>query len=858
MKYTPMIEQYLKIKNQYSDMFLFYRLGDFYELFFDDAINAARILEITLTGREAGVEEKIPMCGVPFHSAANYIEILVNKGHKVAICEQVSEAGQGKLVERKVVQVITPGTYMNYKNYDENNYLGCVYFTENKYYLSFCDIMTGDSRCIELDSIQELYDEIFKNNIKEVLNINNDNLILENIYVTNVDFSKELTLEKTNNISNKNLKISCNHLLDYVEKTQNKNIDSLKDFEIYFKDKFVYLTNYSLKNLEVTQNMANGSKKGSLLSVIDKTKTSSGARKIRRWLEQPLLNKDKIIERQNIIEDFINNYFIRIDIQENLKEIYDLERISSRVSYNIVSPRELLNLKNTLSKIPKIKGLLGSIDSKNIAKINNKVNELSNLKEYLENSIHEDAGQTVKEGNVIKFGFNRELDEYKNAQNNGNNMLLEIEQREKEKTGIKNLKISYNKVFGYFIEISKGNLKNLNVDELGYHRKQTLANCERFVSDELKKVENYIVNSKSKIEELELELFQNIKQEIQKYTTKIQNLADKISDLDVYISLATVAEEFGYVKPIFTEDRIVKIIDGRHPIVERMVSENSYISNDCSFENSDNVLLITGPNMSGKSTYMRQLALIVILAQIGSYVPCSSAKLPIFDKIFTRIGASDDLAGGKSTFMVEMMEAKNALLDSTENSLLIFDEIGRGTSTYDGIALAQSILEYINKNIKCKTLFSTHYHELTKLEEQETGIKNIHVSAKEEKGNLIFLYKVQKGAIEKSYGIHVAKLAGLPSEVITNANKVLNNLEMANFDGKQNINVSEEIKETSEVIVKEELKEEKHKYAKLSFDFDDTTDKYNELKNIIENIDLLNTTPLAAMQIINELKSKVK
>ena len=467
-------------------------------------------------------------------------------------------------------------------------------------------------------------------------------------------------------------------------------------------------------------------------------------------------------------------------MKTSLKEVYDLERISTKVSYNIVSPKELLNLKKTLAQIPEIKKLLLGFESNKLKDIAENIDELTDLYDYLEETIHEEAGQTVKDGNVIKLGFNEELDSYKNASKNGNRILLEIEEREKERTGVKNLKVGYNKIFGYFIEVSKVGLKTIDPTELGYHRKQTLSNCERFVSEELKKVEEHIVNSKTKIEELELQLFQEVKTKIHNYIVRLQRVANTLSDIDVFVSLSDVAEEYGYVKPEFNDNNIIDIVDGRHPIVERNVSADSYISNDCKVDKDNNILLITGPNMSGKSTYMRQLALIVILAQIGSFVPATSANLPIFDKIFTRIGASDDLAGGKSTFMVEMIEAKNALVESTANSLLIFDEIGRGTSTYDGIALAQSILEYINNTIKCKTLFSTHYHELTKLENITQGIKNIHVSAKEDHGKLIFLYKINEGPIEKSYGIHVAQLAHLPEDVIVGANKILRELESGN------------------------------------------------------------------------------
>ena len=877
MKYTPMIEQYLKIKKEYQDMFLFYRLGDFYEMFFEDAVRASKILEITLTARDGGAE-KIPMCGVPFHSSAGYIDTLVNNGYKVAICEQVSEPGQGKIVERKVVQVITPGTYMNYKNYDENNFLGSAYIKDNNIYFAFCDIMTGDSRCTILKTMEDLQDEVLKNNIKEVISIEGQKLDIS-AYITEVQESDNLSKDKTNNLKDKNLKLCADILLDYIEKTQNKDISSLKDFEVYFKDKFVYMTNYSIRNLEVTQNMANGSKKGSLLSIVDKTSTAAGSRKLKNWLENPLLDINEIKKRQEIVGDFVKHYFEKSDVKTSLKEVYDLERISTKVSYNIVSPKELLNLKKTLKQIPQIKNILKGFDSEKLVDIANNIDELEDLHDFLEKTIHEEAGQTVKDGNVIKLGFNEELDSYKNASKNGNKVLLEIEEREKNRTGIKNLKVGYNKIFGYFIEISKVGLKSVDPTELGYHRKQTLSNCERFISEELKQVEEHIVNSKTKIEELELQLFQDVKIKIHEYIPRLQRVANTLSDIDVFVSLSDVAEEYGYVKPDFNDNNVIDIVDGRHPIVERNVSADSYISNDCKVEKDENILLITGPNMSGKSTYMRQLALIVILAQIGSFVPASSASLPIFDKIFTRIGASDDLAGGKSTFMVEMIEAKNALVESTANSLLIFDEIGRGTSTYDGIALAQSILEYINNTIKCKTLFSTHYHELTKLENITEGIKNIHVSAKEDHGKLIFLYKINEGPIEKSYGIHVAQLAHLPNDVINGANKILKELENGNKGSEDLVNsesynnvltntkeleekirreVQLELEEKLKKQKKKEVKEEKAKhYAKQQLDFDGNNEKFDYIKEQIGSINFLETTPMQAFNLLYEIQQKL-
>ena len=639
------------------------------------------------------------------------------------------------------------------------------------------------------------------------------------------------------------------------------------------------MTNYSIRNLEVTQNMANGSKKGSLLSIVDKTSTAAGSRKLKNWLENPLLDINEIKKRQEIVGDFVKHYFEKSDVKTSLKEVYDLERISTKVSYNIVSPKELLNLKKTLKQIPQIKNILKGFDSEKLVDIANNIDELEDLHDFLEKTIHEEAGQTVKDGNVIKLGFNEELDSYKNASKNGNKVLLEIEEREKNRTGIKNLKVGYNKIFGYFIEISKVGLKSVDPTELGYHRKQTLSNCERFISEELKQVEEHIVNSKTKIEELELQLFQDVKIKIHEYIPRLQRVANTLSDIDVFVSLSDVAEEYGYVKPDFNDNNVIDIVDGRHPIVERNVSADSYISNDCKVEKDENILLITGPNMSGKSTYMRQLALIVILAQIGSFVPASSASLPIFDKIFTRIGASDDLAGGKSTFMVEMIEAKNALVESTANSLLIFDEIGRGTSTYDGIALAQSILEYINNTIKCKTLFSTHYHELTKLENITEGIKNIHVSAKEDHGKLIFLYKINEGPIEKSYGIHVAQLAHLPNDVINGANKILKELENGNKGSEDLVNserynnvltntkeLEEKIRREVQVELEEKLKKQKKKevkeekakhYAKQQLDFDGNNEKFDYIKEQIGSINFLETTPMQAFNLLYEIQQKL-
>lgn len=833
MKYTPMVEQYLEIKKNYQDCFLFYRLGDFYEMFFNDAIDASKILQITLTSRDAGNKNKIPMCGVPYHSANSYIDILINKGHKIAICEQVSPPGVGKIVERKVIQVITPGTYMDYKNLNENNYIGLIYYEYQKYYLICIDIMTADVKAIILKSLMSLLDEINKNNIKELININIKGINFTDKYVTNKEIEKNLRYKNTENITDEVIKTLINNLYYYVEKTQSIGVENFKNVKIYNKNEYLYMTSYSLKNLEVIQNINTNSKKGSLLSVIDKTKTSHGSRKLKQWIENPLIDIYKIKNRQEIVSIFLDEFFIRYELQKKLNDICDIERLSSKISYGLITPKELINLKNSLKKIPEIKNNLKIINKKEINILNEKIILPEELLLLLDNAIDDKAGQVLKNGNIIKYGYNEELDKYKDAKKNADIMLLNVEKEQKEKTGIKNLKIGFNKVFGYYVEISKTSLKNVNIENFGYIRKQTLSNCERYIFEDLKKLEEYIINSNQKIEELETNIFNNVKEKVKKYVKKIQILANFISELDVYISLSSVAEEYGYTKPIFNSNKKLDISEARHPIVERMIENNVYIKNDFKMQSDDNILLITGPNMSGKSTYMRQLALIVILAQMGSYVPCSKANLPIFDKIFTRIGASDDLAGGKSTFMVEMIEAKNALVESTENSLLIFDEIGRGTSTYDGIALARAILEYINTKIKCKTLFSTHYHELTKLE-KNNGIKNIHVTAKEENGELIFLYKVAKGAIEKSYGIHVAKLANIPDEIISNANKILKKLE--NDSKKFNYNKKSELGMCQN---------------------NSSQDKYRNLAKKLQSVDIMNTTPLQAIKIIDELKKSL-
>ena len=833
-KLSPMMMQYMQIKDKYEDTIVFFRLGDFYEMFFEDAILASRELELTLTGRNCGLEEKVPMCGIPFHAYEGYLEKLIEKGYKVAICEQLTPPDKKGVVERGVTQVVTKGTLMESSSLDEktNNYIGSVYDFEHCYALSYTDITTG-TFIVELIDYKndKLINEIIRLELKEVIvnsKINREIIsTLRDNYNILVTISNGLSENYSyiyKEINDLRMITSIKHLLYYLEETKKGDLSHLKPALVKKKNDTLNLDIHTKRNLELVETLRLKERTYSLLWLLDKTKTAMGSRLLKEYIENPLISKKEILRRQNQISTFLVEFIYKEELRELLNNVYDLERLSGRVTYGNVNARDLLQLKNSIKVLPEIKKILESI---NYDKTFTPLEELYNL---LEKGIKEEVPITIKEGNIIKEGFNEELDNLRSLSSGGKDFILNLEQEEREKTGIKNLKVGYNKVFGYYIEISKGNAKQVK-EEFGYERKQTLANCERFITPKLKEKENLILNAEEKITALEYEIFIKIKDKVKEYVPKIQEIASILSELDVILSLAVVAEQNNFVKPEITDKRNINIKDGRHPVVE-IVSKKDYITNDVIMDEKTNILLITGPNMSGKSTYMRMLAIIVILNQIGSFVPAKKATLPIFDNIFTRIGASDDLVSGESTFMVEMKEANNAVENATENSLILFDELGRGTATYDGMSLAQAILEYIHDHIKAKTLFSTHYHELTSLEQNLRNLKNVHVSAKEENDKIIFLHKVKKGAVDKSYGIHVASLVNLPNEIIKRAREILN------------------------VYESKETKKQVYTQTSLFLDFDRKEDNIIEEK--IKTINPLEITPIEALNILDNLKKEIE
>ena len=788
-KYTPMIEQYLKIKAQHKDSFLFFRLGDFYELFFDDAVKAARELEITLTSRDGGGKERIPMCGVPHHSATNYIKNLVEKGYKVAICEQVEDPKEAKgVVKREVVQLITPGTVMDGVMLDEkeNNYLASLAnFDEDTYSIVYIDLSTGEtSGALVTTGWAQVLSELYNRPVKEViispqLPESKRQSLIDRLNIT-ISYGEQTELKASydhlvERIDSKQIITGFSQLISYLEMTQKRALDHIKPLKVIELHQYLGLDMYSKRNLELTETIIKKTKKGSLLWVLDQTVTAMGARKLKSFLERPLLNQSAIEKRYQFVDGLMADYIQREELREYLKSIYDLERLCGRVAFGNVNARDLLQLKISLTKVPAIKEVLAKFSEIELVNLSHALDPITDLKLLLEKSLADDPPLTIKEGNIIRDGFNEELDKYRDASINGKQWIAELENQEKEATGIKSLKIGYNRIFGYYIEVTKANLHLL--PEGKYERKQTLSNAERFITPELKEKENLILSAEEKSIELEYQLFLKLREQVLEYIPRLQKLADQISQLDVFQSFATISEQQGYCRPQLTTDGKVEIIKGRHPVVEKVMNDTAYVPNDVYLDQDNQILLITGPNMSGKSTYMRQVALIVIMAQIGCFVPADKAVLPIFDKIFTRIGASDDLVGGQSTFMVEMLEAKHALTYATKNSLILLDEIGRGTSTYDGMAIAQAIMEYVHDHIGAKTLFSTHYHELTSLSEQLTRLKNVHVRAEEFEGRVVFLHQIRKGPADKSYGIHVAKLAELPDVLIERANVILEQLE---------------------------------------------------------------------------------
>lgn len=833
-KLSPMMLQYIEMKEKNMDVILFFRLGDFYEMFFEDALIASRELELTLTGKSAGLEDRIPMCGIPYHSVNPYIDKLIDKGYKVAICEQIEDPKTAKgVVKREVLQILSKGTMMNSEFLDEktNNYIGNVIDLKYTYVISYADISTG-----EFYTTTSIYDSnslvslILSLNLKEIVVKNNfDNNVLntlKNKYKVNISiFDEEIDVSEYTNIfshieDSKYIE-SIKHLLSYLISTQKRSLNYLQKINIINTKSYLKLDINARRNLELTSSLRLKERTYSLLWLLDKTKTAMGSRMLKNWIENPLVDKNEINKRYDIVEKLETEFILKEELREYLYQVYDLERLCGRIGYGNTNGRDLLQLKNSLKVLPNIKSILDNL------KYEKTIETLDDLYELLQNSIDEDAPVTIKEGGIIKSGFNLELDELKENRSSGKDFVIKMESEERNRTGIKNLKVGYNKIFGYYIEVSKSNI-GLIKEEYNYIRKQTLANCERYVTPLLKEKEALILGAEEKIINLEYNLFIEIKNKVQTYIKRIQNIAKVIAEIDVLQSFATISEENNYIRPIITDKRIVEIIDNRHPVVEKVL-ETPFVPNDILMDEKANILIITGPNMAGKSTYMREFAITVIMAQIGCFVPAKKCTLPIFDQIFTRIGASDDLVSGDSTFMVEMKEANEAITNATNNSLIIFDELGRGTATYDGLSLAQAIIEYIHNNIKCKTLFSTHYHELTKLEDHFENLKNVHVSALEENGNITFLHKIKNGSVDKSYGIHVAKLANLPKPLIKRANEIL-----SDYESNGNIEIKNQI----------------------SFDLDEK-DEENIALEKLKQINPYEITPIEALNILYELKKDV-
>jgi len=830
-KVTPMMKQYLEIKNQNEDLIIFFRLGDFYEMFFDDAVKVSHELELALTGKSAGLEERIPMCGIPHHAANSYIDKLIEKGYKIGICEQLEDPKDTKgIVKRDIVQIISSGTIMNGESLksDDFNFIANIIDFKHAFGISYADISTGEIYAMLIEhNPSKAVSELVNLGVKEV--VMNDKVdksiysILKNQFHITVTITNEIT-ENYKNVYKDLTDIryieTIKHLLAYIENNQKRSLDHLQPVQIKETKNYLKMDVHTKRNLELIETLRLKQRNYSLLWLLDKTKTAGGARLLKSYILSPLVDKKEIEKRYDLVDTLLKEFIIKSDLETYLMEIYDLERLSGKIAFGNANAKDMLQLKNSLKVLPLIKDVLEKLNYYQT------LDTLNDLYKLLEKSIYENPPLTIKEGYLIKEGFNKELDELKTLRKGGKDFVARFETEEREKTGIKNLKVGYNKVFGYYIEISKGNL-DLVKEEYGYQRKQTLANCERYISPVLKEKEALILNAEEKIVNLEYDLFTKIRDEVKTYIPKLQKIAKIISEIDVISSFATVSEQNNYIRPTLTEKEIY-IKDSRHPVVEKVINKE-FVSNDIRMDKNTNILLITGPNMAGKSTYMRQMAIISIMAQIGCFIPAKEAKLPIFDSIFTRIGASDDLVSGESTFMVEMIEANNAITNATENSLILFDELGRGTATFDGMALAQSIIEYIHSNIKGKTFFSTHYHELTDLEETLDGLKNIHVSAYEEDGKITFLHKIKEGSVDKSYGIHVAKLANLPEALIKRADQILKVYE--NKEQKRDIKIQE------------------------SLPIDDLIPKESKIEKELDNINPLEITPIDALNILYKLKN---
>lgn len=837
-KLSPMMAQYMEIKDQYKEELVFYRLGDFYEMFFDDALIASRELELTLTGRVAGLEERVPMCGVPHNNVKPYIEKLVNKGYRVAICEQLEDPKATKgMVKRGIVDVISKGTIADNDllNDKDASYIASILFFNDSILLTILDISTGYLASMSIENNEEtLINEILGLNLKEVIFVDNLNTalidLLKNTYNIEVTISHEFLWDKYeylfSTISDARVKSGVAHLFYYLDHRQLKDLSHINKINYIKKNDYLEMDIHSIRNLELVETLRLKERTYSLIWLLDKCKTAMGSRKLKSWMLNPLKNKDAINARYDKIEKLNNEFILKDELKNLLYEVYDIERLSGKVINGSLNARDLIQLKKSIDVLPEIKKITEKLGFDYDIDTHEKIFEL------LEKSLVEEPPISIKEGYMIKTGFNSELDELREIRSGGKDFVAAFEAKVKEETGIKSLKVGFNKVFGYFIEIPNGS-KNLVKEEYHWERRQTLTNCERYISPALKEKESMILNAEENIIDLEYKLFCDIKEIVKKEVPALNKTADALSEIDALTSLSVCSEEYSLVRPILTNDHIIDIKNGRHPVVE-VVSKSEYVPNDCVMDNGINTLLITGPNMSGKSTFMRQLAIIVIMAQMGSFVPCEAATLPIIDKIFTRIGASDDLVSGESTFMVEMKEARNAIDGATENSLILFDELGRGTATYDGMSLAQAILEYISENIGAFTLFSTHYHELTRLDKKFKNIKNVHVSAVENGNQITFLHKVKNGAVDKSYGIHVARLAKMPDELLDRAEEILSEYESNS---------------------KKKNPEEK---VQLAMNFEPNVKKDDIIKETIDKIDVLNTTPMEALNILFDLKQKIK
>ena len=868
-EFSPMMQRYLETKEQYKDCILFYRLGDFYEMFFDDAITAARELEITLTGKDCGQEERAPMAGVPHHAAEMYISRLIAKGYKVAICEQLEDPKNAKgIVKRGVIRVVTPGTIVESNMLEErkNNYIMSIFKSGIYFGISVCDISTGEFYAAEIkdnNNFPQLLDEIARYSPSELVINSNLADCTEEMSKIRERFSTYITrfqdkffdskpdiiklrfnLVDTNqkpieNIEERSFAVaSINALIEYIEQTQMTSLDHINKITVYQISKYMSLDINARRNLEITEKMRDKSKKGTLLWVLDKTSTSMGGRHLRRWLNDPLIDTLEINRRLEAVKELKENVMLRGDVVDNLKKVYDIERLAGKMAYGNANARDMITLKNSLARLPEVKSVLQTTESPMLKDIYDNLDELQDIYELIEKSIVDDPPMTVKDGGIIKLGYNEEVDKLKTATTEGKNWIIQLEADEKEKTGIKNLKVGFNKVFGYFIEVTKSNLDQ--VPER-YVRKQTLTNAERYITEELKNLENQILGAEEKVVSLEYDLFTKIREEIAKNVIRLQKTATMISTLDVLASFAQVAEDMNYCMPQVDNSGIIDIKGGRHPVIEKMLGAGEFVENDTYLDKDENRLsIITGPNMAGKSTYMRQVALITLMAQVGSFVPAEEAKIGVVDKIFTRVGASDDLSMGQSTFMVEMMEVATILKEATPNSLVILDEIGRGTSTYDGLSIAWAVAEYIANKEKCgaKTLFATHYHELTELEEKIEGVKNYSIAVKEKGEDIIFLRKIVRGGTDESYGIHVARLAGVPKLVTEEANKILKSLERKNIlTGK---------------------KEEKKDKKQVEGQFDMYNFKLAEIAHEIDKINLNELTPIDALNTLVRIKEKMK